>query len=112
MRHTVRGALLKRNRNEEILQLSLRQRLLEGLLIVSGAMALFLLLALWTYHPGIHSKISMNIAGHLGDRLAHFFFNSFGSLAYLFPALLLYSGWQGFKKVVSLVYRLITLFLV
>ncbi len=97
MRHMVRGALLKRNRNEEILQLSLRQRLLEGLLIVSGAMALFLLLALWTYHPGSHAKVSMNIAGHLGDRLAHFFFNSFGSLAYLFPGLLLYSGWQGFK---------------
>lgn len=88
---------MKRNRNEEILRLSLRQRLLEGLLIVSGAMALFLLLALWTYHPGTHAKISMNIAGHLGDQLAHFFFNSFGSLAYLFPALLLYSGWQGFK---------------
>ncbi|RDH41131.1 MAG: DNA translocase FtsK [Candidatus Aquirickettsiella gammari] len=88
---------MKRNRNEEILQLSLKQRLLEGLLIVSGAMALFLLLALWTYHPSTHAKVSMNIAGHLGDLLAHFFFNSFGSLAYLFPALLLYSGWQGFK---------------
>lgn len=97
MRDIVRGALLKRNRNEEILQLSLKQRLLEGLLIVSGAMALFLLLALWTYHPSTHAKVSMNIAGHLGDLLAHFFFNSFGSLAYLFPALLLYSGWQGFK---------------
>lgn len=97
MRYIVRGAILKRNKNAEILQLSLRQRLLEGLLIVSGAMALFLLLALWTYHPSAHTKISVNIAGHLGDQLAHFFFNSFGSLAYLFPALFLYSGWQGFK---------------
>jgi S-DNA-T family DNA segregation ATPase FtsK/SpoIIIE len=97
MRYIVRGAILKRNKNAEILQLSLRQRLLEGLLIVSGAMALFLLLALWTYHPSAHTKISANIAGHVGDQLAHFFFNSFGSLAYLFPALLLYSGWQGFK---------------
>lgn len=88
---------MKRSRTEEVLVLSLKQRLLEGLLIVSGAAALFLLLALWTYHPSSHIKISMNIAGHWGDKLAHFFFNSFGSLAYLFPALLLYSGWQGFK---------------
>ncbi|WP_342219888.1 FtsK/SpoIIIE family DNA translocase [Rickettsiella endosymbiont of Miltochrista miniata] len=82
---------------EEFLQLSLKQRLLEGLLIVSGALALFLFLALWTYHPPQHVKASMNIAGHWGDQLAHFFFNSFGSLAYLFPLLLVYGGWQCFK---------------
>lgn len=87
---------MKRNRTEEILQLSLKQRLLEGLLIVSGAAALFLLLALWTYRPNSHLN-SVNIVGHLGDKLAHFFFNSFGSLAYLFPALLVYIGWQGFR---------------
>jgi S-DNA-T family DNA segregation ATPase FtsK/SpoIIIE len=88
---------LKKTRTEEFLQLSLKQRLLEGLLIVSGALALFLFLALWTYHPVLSIKTSMNIAGRLGDQLAHFFFNSFGSLAYLFPALLLYGGWQCFK---------------
>lgn len=82
---------------EEFLQLSLKQRLLEGLLIVSGALALFLFLALWTYHPAQHVKASMNIAGRWGDQLAHFFFNSFGSLAYLFPVLLVYGGWQCFK---------------
>ena len=95
MRDIVRGALLKRNRNEEILQLSLKQRLLEGLLIVSGAMALFLLLALWTYHPSTHAKVSMNIAGHLGDLLAHFFFNTVDGRV---------------LRVVSLVCLLITLF--
>ena len=84
-------------RSEETPYLSLKQRLREALLITSGAIALFLLLALWTYHPGVHSKFSMNIAGRLGDSLAHLFFNSVGSLAYLFPILLLYSGWQGFK---------------
>jgi DNA segregation ATPase FtsK/SpoIIIE, S-DNA-T family len=88
---------LKRIRTDEFLQLSLKQRLLEGLLIVSGALALFLFLALWTYHPALHVKASMNIAGRWGDQLAHFFFNSFGSLAYLFPALILYGGWQCFK---------------
>lgn len=82
---------------EETSLLSLKQRLREGLLIASGAIALFLLLALWTYNPNIHSKASMNIAGHLGDSLAHLFFNGVGSLAYLFPVLLLYGGWQGFK---------------
>jgi S-DNA-T family DNA segregation ATPase FtsK/SpoIIIE len=87
---------LKRT-TEEFLQLSLKQRLLEGLLIVSGALALFLFLALWTYHPAQHIKASMNIAGRWGDQLAHFFFNSFGSLAYLFPVLLVYGGWQCFK---------------
>ena len=87
----------RRTKSEEASHLSLMQRLREGLLIASVAMALFLVLALWTYHPGIHGKASMNIAGHLGDTLAHLFFNGVGSLAYLFPVLLLYSGWQGFK---------------
>lgn len=87
----------RRTKSEEASHLSLMQRLREGLLIASVAMALFLVLALWTYHPGIHSKASMNIAGHLGDTLAHLFFTGVGSLAYLFPVLLLYSGWQGFK---------------
>lgn len=73
------------------------QRLREGFLIGSVAMALFLVLALWTYHPGTHSKSSMNIAGNLGDILANLFFSGVGSLAYLFPVLLLYSGWKGFK---------------
>ncbi len=88
---------MKKARTEDFLQLSLKQRLLEGLLIVSGALALFLFLALWTHRPALHVKPSMNIAGRWGDLLAHFFFNSFGSLAYLFPALLLYGGWQCFK---------------
>lgn len=88
---------MKKARTEDFLQLSLKQRLLEGLLIVSGALALFLFLALWTHHPALHIKTSMNIAGRWGDQLARFFFNSFGSLAYLFPALLLYGGWQCFK---------------
>lgn len=89
---------MKKARTEDFLQLSLKQRLLEGLLIVSGALALFLFLALWTHHhPALHVKPSMNIAGRWGDLLAHFFFNSFGSLAYLFPALFLYGGWQCFR---------------
>jgi S-DNA-T family DNA segregation ATPase FtsK/SpoIIIE len=88
---------LKKARTKDFLQLSLKQRLLEGLLIVSGALALFLFLALWTHHPALHTKVSMNIAGRWGDQLAHFFFYSFGSLAYLFPALLVYGGWQCFK---------------
>lgn len=88
---------MKRTRTEEFLQLSLKQRLLEGLLIVSGALALFLFLALWTYHPALHVKVSMNIAGRWGEQLARFFFNNFGSLAYLFPALLVYGGWRCFK---------------
>nr|WP_281421141.1 DNA translocase FtsK [Rickettsiella endosymbiont of Dermanyssus gallinae] len=87
----------RRTKAEEASHLTLMQRLREGLLIASIAMALFLVLALWTYHPGIHNKASMNIAGRLGDTLAHLFFNGVGSLAYLFPVLLLYSGWQGFK---------------
>lgn len=87
----------RQTRPEETSHLSLKQRLREGLLIASGAIALFVLLALWTYHPSIHDKASVNIAGHLGDSLAHLFFNNVGSLAYLFPVLLLYGGWQAFK---------------
>lgn len=88
---------MKKARTQDFLQLSLKQRLLEGLLIVSGALALFLFLALWTHHPALHIKPSMNIAGRWGDQLAHFFFDTFGSLAYLFPVLLIYGGWQCFK---------------
>lgn len=88
---------MKKAKTEDFLQLSLKQRLLEGLLIVSGALALFLFLALWTHHTALHVKPSINIAGRWGDKLAHFFFSSFGSLAYLFPALLLYGGWGCFK---------------
>jgi DNA segregation ATPase FtsK/SpoIIIE, S-DNA-T family len=87
---------LKQQVRPETSHLSLKQRLREGLLITSGAIALFLFLALWTYHPSIH-KPSLNIAGHVGDKLACLFFNSVGSLAYLFPLLFVYSGWQGFK---------------
>ena len=87
----------RQTRIEETTHLNLKQRLREGLLITSGAIAIFLFLALWTYHPNAHRTASMNVAGHLGDALARLFFSWIGSLAYLLPALLLYCGWQGFK---------------
>lgn len=82
---------------DETASLTLKQRLREGLLITSSAFALFLLLAFWTYDPHDTVTHSANIAGHFGDALAHRFFTAIGSLAYLFPVLLFYGGWQGFK---------------
>jgi DNA segregation ATPase FtsK/SpoIIIE, S-DNA-T family len=82
---------------DETASLTLKQRLREGLLITSSAFALFLLFAFWTYDPHDTVNHSANIAGHFGDALAHRFFTAIGSLAYLFPVLLFYGGWQGFK---------------
>ncbi len=72
----------------------------EGTLWVLGALALLLLLALFSYHPhdpgfsdtGEPGPVG-NWIGPVGAWLAGFFLFIFGRPAYLFPVMLAYAGW-------------------
>ena len=77
-----------------------RRGLKEGALLVFGLVALYLLLALATYHPedpgwshstgggGVH-----NLAGPAGAWFADIFLSLFGAMAFLFPVMVAYAGW-------------------
>ncbi|MGE3920498.1 MAG: DNA translocase FtsK [Gammaproteobacteria bacterium] len=76
------------------------KRLREGLLIVLGSFALFILLSLITYHnsdPGWSSTgqgdVIANAGGKAGAWIADLVLYIFGYVAYLFPFLLGYSAW-------------------
>jgi S-DNA-T family DNA segregation ATPase FtsK/SpoIIIE len=79
--------------------LHLKQRLYEGLLITAAAVALFLLLALVTYHHAdmlaLHKS---NAGGRVGNWFATLLFDLFGYIAYLLPPLLIYWAWLGFRE--------------
>ena len=84
--------------------LHFNRRLREGMLIIAGAIALFLLLALITYHnsdPGwSHSATTSSIAnagGYVGAWLADILLCAFGFLAYIFPIMLVYAAWLPFQ---------------
>ena len=77
----------------------------EGTLWVLGALALLLLLALFSYHPldpgfsdtGEPGPVG-NWIGPVGAWLAGFFLFLFGRPAYLFPVMLAYAGWLVHKE--------------
>lgn len=92
--------------NENIikpLNLHLQARLREGLLIVGCAIALFLLLAFLTYHrsdlvsPALTGRSIANSGGRMGAWFADLFFDVFGYVAYLWPPMLVYWAWLGFR---------------
>ncbi|TDJ70900.1 MAG: cell division protein FtsK, partial [Proteobacteria bacterium] len=76
----------------------------EAGLYVLGAIALYLLIALWTYHPsdpswshsGSSSRI-INAGGQAGAWIADLLFNLFGYAAYLFPLMIGFAGWRVFR---------------
>ena len=77
----------------------------EGAMLVMGALALFFLAALLTYHvddPGwshIGPREAVhNATGVVGAWFADVLFNLFGYLAYLFPIMLAYSGWLVLRR--------------
>ena len=80
----------------------------EGALIVLVATALYLLLALVTYHPAdpgwSHSGPTehvFNQGGIVGAWVADVFLYLFGYLSYLFPLMIAYAGWligRGFRS--------------
>src|SRR5580693_493939 len=77
----------------------------EGTLWVLGALALLLLLALFSYHPhdpgfadtGEPGPVG-NWIGPVGAWLSGFFLFLFGRPAYLFPMMLAYAGWLVHKE--------------
>ena len=84
--------------------LTARRRLSEGALILLTAIALYLLLALVTYHssdPGWSSSgmggFVANDGGRVGAWFADLFLYIFGYVAYLFPFMLAFSAWGIFR---------------
>lgn len=77
----------------------------EGILIITIAVAIFLLLALISYHAGdpgwsssgANAKI-INLGGRVGAWFADVFLCAFGYIAYIFPFMLVYAAWLPFKK--------------
>ncbi|MCK4608423.1 MAG: DNA translocase FtsK 4TM domain-containing protein [Gammaproteobacteria bacterium] len=91
------------NNNSEF-QFHFNRRVREGLLILTSAISLFLLLALITYHttdPGwSHTQATSSIAnagGYVGAFIADILLCAFGYLAYLFPLMLAYAAWLPFQ---------------
>lgn len=75
-------------------------RIREGVLIITVAIALFLILSLLSYKSLDPSwsnvtttKTVANIGGSLGAWIADILFSIFGYMAYLFPFLLVYASW-------------------
>ena len=72
----------------------------EGVFIIVSALALYLGLSLFTYHPGDpgwshsgHVESIANRGGVVGAWLADLLFHLFGVMVYLFPFMLGYAGW-------------------
>jgi S-DNA-T family DNA segregation ATPase FtsK/SpoIIIE len=76
----------------------------EGALFLLSAIALYLLISLLTFHPadpgwshsGLHDRV-LNAGGVAGAWFADVFLYLFGYLAYLFPAMVGFSGWLVFR---------------
>ena len=83
----------------------LLQRLKEALLIASGGVALFLLIALFSYHPGdpgwSHAgggEVIYNQGGVVGAWIADIALYLFGRFAYLIPCMALFWAWLMFRE--------------
>jgi len=76
----------------------------EGALFLLSAIALYLFISLLSYHPadpgwshsGLHDRV-LNAGGVAGAWFADVFLYLFGYLAYLFPAMVGFSGWLVFR---------------
>ncbi len=93
-----------KNFAEKSFNLHFSRRLREAVLIIVSAVAVFLLLALLTYHvsdPGWSHTKSVeqvaNIDGYVGAWLADVLFFTLGYLAYAFPFMLAYAVWLPFQ---------------
>ncbi len=73
----------------------------EAALFALGALALYLLISLWTYHQAdpawsqsTAAKTVQNLGGKFGALLADLLFTLVGYLAYLFPLGLIFAAWR------------------
>lgn len=88
------------NKKRKMLSMQLRHRLQEGLFILIIACALFLFVSLCSYHAvdpgwsstGLGTKVS-NLGGRVGAWIADVFLSLFGIVAFLFPFMLVMTGW-------------------
>ncbi len=76
----------------------------EGILIITAGVAIFLFLALISYHtadPGWSrtgvSTVVANIGGYVGAWFADVLLCAFGYMAYIFPLMLVYAAWLPFS---------------
>jgi len=81
------------------------QRLLETGLIISSALAIFLLTALFTFHPADpgwsqtgHTQDIQNAAGAIGAWVADILLFTFGIMAYLLPVAVMGFGYLLFRR--------------
>src|SRR5689334_21300526 len=87
------------------ISIQMGNRLREGILLISVAVALFLLLAFLTYHnsdpsgsnTGVNDKV-LNWGGRLGAFLADLFLSIFGCIAYILPPMIVFAAWLGVKE--------------
>lgn len=102
---------------EKAYSFNINRRVREGVLIVSIAFSIFLLLALITYHTSDPSwshtgggiKVA-NIGGYVGAWLADVLLFVFGYVAFIFPFLLGYAAWMPFQTTTDFEGRDIALF--
>lgn len=93
-----------RNKSAPPLTPRILRLLREAALYVLGAIAIYLLISLWTYsrsdpswsHLG-SSNTAVNIGGRAGAWLSDVLFNLFGYVAYLFPIMIGFSGWRIYR---------------
>ena len=92
------------NQKRRPLSVQMRQRLREGLFLVSIACAIFVLVSLVTYHAtdpgwsssGFGGRIA-NRGGRVGAWFADVLLSLFGVVAYLLPMLIVFSSWLGLQ---------------
>ncbi len=90
-----------RNKNSAPLTPRILHLLREAALYVLGAIAIYLLISLWTYsatdpswsHLGSSDAV-VNTGGRVGAWLSDVLFNLFGYVAFLFPLMIGFSGWR------------------
>lgn len=82
-----------------------RVRLAEAMLVLFAALAVFILLALSSYHATdpswshlSSSAVVQNITGRVGAWLADFLFSVCGYVAYLLPLLVVYTAWLHYHR--------------
>jgi S-DNA-T family DNA segregation ATPase FtsK/SpoIIIE len=91
--------------NRRPLAVQMGHRIREGLLILSGACALFLLVSFISYHntdpgwlgTGVKNHIA-NWGGRVGAFLADVLLSLFGYVAYLFPPLMVFACWASMQN--------------
>ncbi len=81
------------------INLNFNQHLREGLFILAGAVALFLWIALFSYHRSDLAGVMKiaNTGGRVGAWMAELFFDLLGYMAYFLSPMLVYAGWVGFR---------------